>query len=190
MIMDRRSFLKRGAQKTAEQAVDLIEKRVKEQARRWIRPPWAVQELDLLIKCSRCGDCISACPQDIVFGLRASLGVDVAGTPALDLSHEACLLCDDWPCVSACNTGALQLPEGKHAGTAPPKLAIAEIDRGNCLPYKGPECGACDGSCPVPGALSWKDHKPRINPGLCVGCGQCRAACVLEPAAVVLRSVS
>lgn len=188
--MDRRSFLKRGAQKTAEQAVDIIEKRVKEQARRWIRPPWAAAELDLLLRCTRCGDCITACPQDVIFSLRASLGVEVAGTPALDLGHKACLLCDDWPCVNACETGALALPELDNGETATPKLAIARIKQGDCLPFNGPECGACEGSCPIPGALSWTECKPRIDPALCVGCGQCRSACVLNPAAITLHSLS
>lgn len=186
--MDRRNFLKRTAQKTAEHAIESVEARIKERARRWIRPPYAVTELDFLLSCSRCGDCVSACPHKLIFPLKASLGADVAGTPALDLTHRACQLCEDWPCVAACETGSLRMTEKDDGNVALPHLAIAQIDEDSCLPYKGPECGACEGSCPIEGALTWSDYRPSINSELCVGCAQCRHACVLQPSAIFIMS--
>lgn len=186
--MDRRNFLKRSAQKTAERALESVEARVKERARRWVRPPYALTELDFLLACSRCGDCISACPHEVIFPLKAGLGADVAGTPALDLTRKACQLCADWPCVSACETGALQITTTDEGNALLPRLAIAGIDETSCLPYKGPECGACEGSCPVEGALIWSDYRPVINTELCVGCAQCRHACVLQPSAISITS--
>jgi len=186
--MDRRNFLKRGVQKTAEHAVEAIEKRAKERARRWLRPPFAIEELDFLLQCNRCGDCIDACPHQVVFPLKASLGPDVAGTPALDLLHKACLLCDDWPCITACQTGALALPETEDDTPVMPRLALATVDTRTCLPYQGPECGACEGSCPLPDTLLWKNYRPVINADSCIGCGQCRSACILDPSAILIQS--
>lgn len=187
--MDRRGFLRRSAQKTAKHAVESIEARVKQRARRWIRPPFAIEELDLILRCTRCGDCIDACPHKVIFPLKASLGADVAGTPALDLTNNACRLCEDWPCVTACEADVLVIEENEDGSVEPPKLALAVVDTENCLPYKGPECGACAGSCPVDGALDWNGDKPVIHAGLCVGCGQCRQVCVLDPSAIRIESV-
>jgi len=187
--MDRRGFLKRSVQKTAEHAVEAVEARLKERARRWIRPPFAVAELDLLLGCTRCGDCIDACPHKVIFPLKASLGPDVAGTPAMDLTNNACHLCQDWPCVTACEPGVLKLPPTESETETLPRLAIARVDTEACLPYLGPECGACAESCPVEGALGWQGDKPVIHPDHCVGCAQCRRACVLDPSAILIQSL-
>jgi len=62
---------------------------------------------------------------------------------------------------------------------------VASIDERSCLPYLGPECGACADSCPVAGALQWPDgRKPVIDQDLCAGCALCREACIVDPKAV------
>jgi len=195
--MDRRSFFRRAAQKTGEVLVRGADVRVKARARHWFRPPYAIDELDFLLGCSRCRECIAACPHDVVFALPARLGAQVAGTPALDLLNRGCHLCSDWPCVSACEPGVLRIPEmeveeeGEDDPPPPlPRLAAARIDPRHCLPYQGPECGACDGSCPVPGALRWDAFRPTIDVELCTGCGLCREACIVEPKAVTIESLS
>ena len=113
--------------------------------------------------------------------------------------------------MQACGEGALHLPElianqqiaaeelessqessddnsdnESEAATAPPlpKLASASINKENCLPYSGPECGACEASCPVAGALIWDSQKPLIDNAVCVGCGLCRQACIMQPSAI------
>ena len=186
--MDRRNFLKRSAQKTAEHAIETVEARVNERARRWIRPPFAIAELDFLLGCTRCGDCIEACPHDVIFPLKNSLGADVAGTPALDLNNKACQLCDDWPCVTSCKPGVLLIVDTEEKVAPLPHLAKIHINTETCLPYQGPECGACEGCCPVEGALIWKDFKPVINQEMCTGCAQCRHACVMQPSAIQVES--
>lgn len=144
---------------------------------RWIRPPFALPELDFVLACTRCGECIAACPHGTVFSLSVGLGAILAGTPALDLNNRACYLCADWPCVNACQQGALSLP---YAEAWPAPLAEATIDTAQCLPYQGPECGACESSCPVAGALRWEHTRPHIDPTLCLGCGRCRSACIVS----------
>lgn len=187
--MDRRGFLKRSAQKTTQKAVEALDVRVKARASQWIRPPFALDELEFLLTCTRCGDCVDACPHDVVFQLGANLGADVVGTPALDLINKACRLCQDWPCVQACEPKALSKPDELQDDMSPlPLLANCSIEVTTCLPYLGPECGACEQSCPVEGALVWNNAKPSIDIKLCVGCGLCRIACVLSPAAVKVQA--
>ena len=179
--MDRRDFLRRGIGKVTEVAVEQAEKKVTAKVN-WIRPPFALPELEFLLACTRCSDCIDACPHNTIFPLAARLGPDVVATPALDLLNSACHLCDDWPCVQSCKSNALQYPDTEQADF--PKLALASIDTEACLPYLGPECGACSDSCPVEDALVWDNEKPVIQQAYCTGCALCREACILEPKAI------
>jgi ferredoxin-type protein NapG len=188
--MDRRAFFKLGVEKASKTAVKLVDDKLKQRASHWIRPPYALDELEFLLACTRCDKCIEACPHDVVFKLSAKLGMQVVGTPAMDLLNKGCHLCEDWPCVKACEPKALQFPEVEEGEALPlAKIAYAEINTQTCLPYTGPECGACASSCPVPGALLWDMDKPRIDPETCVGCSLCREACIVNPKAVTIKSL-
>jgi ferredoxin-type protein NapG len=179
--MDRRQFFQNALQKAAKTVVEHGDARVTARASRWIRPPYAITELDFLLTCTRCSDCINACPHAVIFPLAARCGAQVAGTPALDLLHKGCHLCADWPCVNACKTGALQRPpESKASEPSWPLLARVNINTATCLPYQGPECGVCVAVCPVPGALRLAQERPVIDDTLCTGCALCREACIVE----------
>lgn len=210
--MDRRDFFRAAFRKTTEKAVEYAEKKVEQEALHWIRPPYAINEFDFLINCTRCNDCIEACPHQVIFPLAKRVGIKAANTPALDLLNKACHLCEDWPCVVACQEDALVFPkiegntvesntvEGnkdnretnnidngidvdKKQDIPLPILAQATINTETCFPYSGPECGACN-ICPVPGALLWDQQRPYIDEEKCVGCGLCREVCIVEPKAV------
>ena len=196
--LSRRQFFKSGVGNATKAGIEVIESRVEQKARGWIRPPFARSELEFLLACTRCDACIDACPHGVIFPLPFSRGAEVAATPALDLLNKGCHLCEDWPCVQACGDGALLFHEleGEQeieaAGAArlfPGPLASVGIDTAACLPYNGPECGACKGSCPVPDTLRWQGEKPRIDSETCVGCGLCREACIVEPKAVTVSSL-
>lgn len=189
--MDRRDFFRRGFGQAAEVAVKAVDKHVADKAKHWIRPPYALPELDFLLACTRCNACNEACPHNVIFPLAARLGADVANTPALDLLKAGCHLCEDWPCVTACEPKALVLiaDESSDSGyQALKKFANAEINEGLCLPFSGPECGACISACPIEGALSLAQEKPVINQKLCVGCALCRDACIVEEKAITIYS--
>lgn len=187
--MNRRELFKQAAAKVTRLAVNEARMRATGRATHWIRPPYALDELEFLLACTRCGECTHACPHQVIFPLAARLGAQVAATPALDLLNHGCRLCADWPCVKACKPGALKLPEAKDGEAIPlPGLAAVSVNTATCLAYLGPECGACAASCPVPGALIWDQEKPRINPESCTGCGMCREACVVEPKAIEVKS--
>jgi ferredoxin-type protein NapG len=197
--MDRRTFFKSGFDTTTRAAVKFADAQVKARARHWIRPPFAIDELEFLLACTRCDQCIEACPHDVIFPLATRLGAQVATTPAMDLLNRGCHLCVDWPCVGACDTGALKLaeneidraPDEADVAVRPlPDLARLRIDTQRCLPYLGPECGVCADSCPVEGAMSWSHEKPRIDEQLCTGCALCREACVLQPSAIEIETLA
>lgn len=205
--MDRRNFFRSALKKGGKAAVKAVDAQVKKQASRWIRPPFAIDELDFILACTRCSDCIEACPHQVIFSLSARLGAKFAGTPALDLLNKGCHLCEDWPCVTACEADALRLPADDAATTdnenvaseseeatkdeqlIPPRLAKVAINEDACLPYNGPECGACFSCCPVPGALTQDMFRPVINPSLCCGCGLCRENCIVDPKAVTIATI-
>ena len=188
--MKRRDFLRFGAQKAVAAGAETIRGTTAMATADWIRPPYAEREDIFLSRCTKCDDCIAACPHNVLFPLPARLGDRVAGTPAMDLGCRGCHLCADWPCVAACETGALQRTESpEDAAPARPKLARLTINQGTCLPYAGPECGACASVCPVPGALIWEGGlRPVIDETICTGCALCREACIIDPKAVDIRS--
>ena len=193
--LDRRNFFRLGIHKAAKAAVDVAEARIMQQASRYIRPPFAIDEIDFLTKCTRCHDCIEACPHQTIFPLSAKLGIEIVSTPALDLINGACHLCEDWPCVAVCEPEALKIPETENSEDdivyeqCSPHLAEVHINPDVCLPYMGPECGVCGSVCPVPGAISWDLSKPQINMDICTGCAICRQSCITDPKAITISSI-
>jgi len=197
--LDRRAFFTKGAGKVAQTVTKHAAEKARKNASRWIRPPFAIEELDFLIGCTRCSDCINACSYGIIFPLPSKLGVKVFNTPAMDLNNQGCHLCEDWPCVQACEKNVLSLTElinpqtqetletNKTAAKPLPKISRVSINTKTCLPYNGPECGACN-ICPVEGAMIWEMNKPVIVEAICTGCALCREACIVEPKAINLQS--
>jgi ferredoxin-type protein NapF len=184
-----RDLFRLGRKKVVEVASQVAAAKATNRAEGWIRPPFALDEFDFLLRCTRCDKCIDACPHDVLFALPAR--AHAGRTPAMNLLRHGCHMCADWPCVSACAPGALTFPEdGAEQPPAAPKFAAARIDETICLPYSGPECGACASSCPVPGALNWEGGvRPVIDPKLCTGCALCREACITDPKAVQISAL-
>ena len=182
--LNRRDFIRLSARKTAEVTAQLAHTPTAPQ--NWLRPPFAETELRFLLDCTRRDKCIEACEFDVLFKLPERMGRQVSGTPAMDLLNQGCRMCVDWPCVKACEPQALRIPDEPGDNlSAMPRLARVEIDPNTCLPYLGPECGACAHACPIPGALEWENGvKPIINEELCTGCALCREACIADPKAV------
>ncbi len=146
------------------------------------RPPGAVVEEKFLELCTGCTDCRQACPEAAIHSL-AEWVVPGAGTPLMVPEDRPCLMCDGFPCVSACTTGALVMPE-----TSVVRLGTVVLDPSICLPFMGPECGACARLCPegASGALTMRLARPTIHADLCVGCGRCIEACPTSPKALTM----
>jgi len=125
--------------------------------------------------------CVEACPQRAIHTLTEGAGLG-AGTPVMVPDSRACTMCEGFPCVKACDDGVL-LP---FEGSAWP-LGTVVVDPTRCLPFLGPECGACRGMCPGDvDALKIVRNRPVIDEERCVGCGLCIEACPTRPAALEL----
>jgi len=143
------------------------------------RPPGAAQERRFLELCTSCGDCGRACPHHAVYTLGASVHPG-AGTPVMLPERRPCHQCEGFACAAACETGALTVPE-----TPTVRLGRVTLDTSRCLPFLGPECGACARLCPGEvEALRLVVGRPEIDEEACVGCGLCIEACPVEPAAL------
>ena len=131
-----------------------------------VRPPWSLAEDRFTELCTRCDDCVTACPSHII---RRGEG----GFPGIDFSNAACTFCE--ACVSACKTGALV----KDGASAPWRL-VAQIGDA-CLAQQKVECRVCGEQCdaaairfrPAIGGISL----PELDIVACTGCGACVAPC-------------
>lgn len=143
-----------------------------------LRPPGALAEPDFLRACTRCGDCSEACPHDAI-RMAAPRLREAAGTPVLEPHEAPCLLCEDLPCVAACEPGALRDDALAVLGTA----RVSALD---CLNRLGSPCSVCVERCPVPDAISFRGNVPEVEESLCTGCGQCQHACPAPQNAILL----
>ncbi|SHJ50528.1 ferredoxin-type protein NapF [Shimia gijangensis] len=128
-----------------------------------MRPFGAIAEQTFHNTCTSCGDCVSACPESILFKGEG-------GLPYVNFSQDGCTFCGD--CIEACETGALVADQ--------PWLWSASI-ASTCLSEKGVQCRTCQDHCDerairfqlVPGGR----EKLELNSSLCTGCGYCVAPC-------------
>ncbi len=142
------------------------------------RPPGAVNETAFLADCTRCGDCIRACPPDAIVLAPEKYGA-AAGTPIIDPMTSPCVMCDDPPCIHACEPGVLSFD-------APLKMGTASIRDPYCLAHQGTSCTVCSEQCPVEGAIEVIDGKPVIDDATCTGCGVCQYVCPAPYNAVLI----
>lgn len=146
------------------------------------RPPGAVNESVFLAGCTRCGDCMKACPVGAIVPAPERFR-GAGGTPIVDVHVQACVMCEEAPCISACGPGVLR-------PGLPRKMGVAWIQPDACLARTGTFCTVCAERCPVPGAVSVCDGKPIINPTACTGCGVCYGVCPAPTNAIVVMPLA
>ena len=141
----------------------------------WLRPPGALPERDFLATCTRCNDCVAACPQWAVRKAGRELGWGIVGTPILLPAEQPCWMCTDMPCIPACETGAL-LPL-EHPSDA--RMGTIAIRMDECYAAQGSICETCAERCPTrPKAIRVAfGQAPEIDAALCTGCGVCAWLC-------------
>ena len=139
----------------------------------WVRPPGALPEPRFLEKCTRCTDCLVACPRHSIRRLGPEFD-KIQGTPAIIPLESPCVLCHDLPCIQACPTGAL-------VPTPIPELAMgtAVVDGAACYIAHDLPCDYCIEHCPLTGQAIARgtDGIPVVNELACVGCGVCAHSC-------------
>ena len=133
-----------------------------------LRPPWALAGEAFTARCTRCDDCVRACPSAVI---RRGSG----GYPEMDFSAGACTFCRD--CVAACKAGAFAVDvPGSFAAFAHRAVVAA-----SCLAANGVVCRACGDSC-EPGAIRFRlapagRSFAQVDLSRCNGCGDCQRVC-------------
>lgn len=133
-----------------------------------IRPPWALPFASFVAACTRCDDCIRACPQHI---LQRGDG----GYPETRFQSGECSFCGE--CAAVCKAGAFQ-PEARTPHNAwDLKVSIAPT----CLSLNGVVCRTCGDHCDAHAIRFQLQTRavavPQINPASCTGCGACQSVC-------------
>jgi len=130
-----------------------------------MRPPWALGEPDFLDACTRCGDCIAACPEHVLVR-------DAGRFPAFDPTLGECVFCE--ACVEVCAPRALDKAEVQPAWSLKARIASA------CLAMNGVICLACRDACGE-AAIRFQPARggaaPRLDDACCTGCGACVGIC-------------
>ncbi len=150
-----------------------------------LRPPGALPAKDFDKHCIRCRRCMEVCPYQSIRMAHGNRGPDM-GKPYIIARDTPCYLCDDFPCIAACPTDALQDVENMRAVN----MGLARIDQGLCLAYNGIICRACYERCPIYGEAITLDEQlyPKVHREHCVGCGICEHVCPTEPKSIVVMS--
>ncbi|GAB6044299.1 ferredoxin-type protein NapF [Endothiovibrio diazotrophicus] len=138
-----------------------------------LRPPWSIAEPRFIERCTRCGDCLRACPAGI---LQAGRG----GFPEVDFSRGECTFCDR--CATACARGVIDRSDERL-----PWQAVAVVDD-RCLALRGVVCRSCGERCPE-GAITFRmvvggAALPQLELAACSGCGACVAPCPVGAVAI------
>jgi ferredoxin-type protein NapG len=153
-----------------------------------IRPPGACLESAFLQLCSRCGNCVRACPFFVLKPVMMTNDFD-KGTPALRCQEAFCRFCERFPCVAACRTGALALSNVDRLR----KIGSATCKDANCLRSQGTDCRVCLEKCKELGyeAITISDgNPPVVDSKKCSGCGACAVVCPAYPdSAIVIKPV-
>ncbi|MCP5407029.1 MAG: ferredoxin-type protein NapF [Chromatiaceae bacterium] len=138
---------------------------------RSIRPPWAVPETLFVERCTRCGECLNACPHGIIKEGRGKF-------PKLDFALHGCDFCRK--CVEVCEPKALNYDTATV--TSPWNLKAAILPA--CLSLNAVVCRSCGEVCEER-AISFKLElrgvaRPNVNTESCTGCGECFAVCPVK----------
>jgi len=150
-----------------------------------LRPPGAIEESQFLAGCTRCNDCATACPHNAIMpASKETLGIvsrfpALEGTPLIDPDVQACLMCEDFPCITACEPQVL-------THEVPVMIGTARITEHLCVAHHGTTCTVCFERCPVEGAIQINNGKPTIDEAICTGCGVCRYVCPAPENAILL----
>lgn len=180
---DRRQFFRESVGSLFEKALEATEERVIQQ--RYLRPPGALTEMGFLAACTRCGECVTACPPKVILVAPPSAGL-AAGTPYLDVRRAPCEACPTMPCAQACPTDALTVPADGWEGY---RLGVLEFVPERCVTFRGQVCRACADACPRGEQALTMDEAghPVLRHEGCVACGVCIRACISVPASFEFR---
>jgi ferredoxin-type protein NapG len=149
----------------------------------WLRPPGALPEEDFRTACTRCGDCVKACPvKAIQLDPHNRIG---GGLPYIDAEVTPCTLCEGLNCMLSCPTGALLYVSREEID-----MGTAEWRMYECLRTSGSDCRICVDQCPMGAAAieipETDEREVIVHEAGCTGCGVCQQQCPTTPKAIVV----
>jgi ferredoxin-type protein NapG len=160
------------------------------QNQRFLRPPGANSPgSDFESVCSRCGNCVTACPAHAI--KMDANGLLADGFPYIIADTQPCVVCTELACMKSCPTGALKMVERLNID-----MGTAKVDHDLCLRNHGEACTLCLDVCPLDGKdppgsptalfVSQESGKVRVRQNTCIGCGLCENRCPTEPRAITI----
>ncbi len=149
------------------------------QAKNPLRPPGGVRSGEtkpekFLQLCTRCNQCVLACPQDILKPSILESGLEGIGTPIVEFGGSYCdPSCNR--CSVVCPSGAIPVFSGIEKMQE--KIGLAHVYYPECT-----RCNRCVDACPYQafGEVEVEGYRgiyPQVNPDRCNGCGICLAVC-------------
>lgn len=146
----------------------------------FLRPPGALAESDFLAKCSRCGNCVRACPAEAI-RIVPDVG---SGAPYIDANLAPCVVCTTLECMLVCPTGALVPTPMKFID-----MGTARWNSNTCLRPRGEDCRICVDECPIGEVAIRLDETGavRVSDDGCVGCGVCQNRCPTGPKSIIVE---
>lgn len=145
-----------------------------------LRPPGALKEDRFLDACTRCGECVSACPAAAIQIDSTAYNGD--GAPYIDPEVMPCTVCGTLACMKVCPTDALgYLPKWLiHMGTA-------VWNEDSCVRNYDSTCTTCIDQCPIGlDAIELRDGKVHVKEQGCTGCGTCQYYCPTYPKSITV----
>lgn len=126
------------------------------------RPPWTGEAFT--DACTRCGDCIAACPDQLLFK-------GDGGYPEIRFDQDGCNFCGQ--CAQACSVDAFNVDGPAFRW----RINLAA----NCLAFADIDCRSCEDAC-EPRAIRFRPAlgraaQPELSLDACNGCGACMAVC-------------
>lgn len=193
--VNRRSFFRNGLRELLRPVVESIDEKITQlkdvlppeptPATRplsltFLRPPGALDEPMFLAKCSRCGDCVAACPANAIVISPSAAN----GAPFIDANVAPCVVCTTLECMTVCPTGALEPTPIKFID-----MGTARWKPETCVRTRGEDCRICVDECPIGEVAISLDASGnvRVHDDGCVGCGVCQHRCPTIPKSIVVE---
>lgn len=158
-----------------------------------IRPPGAVSS-GFNALCARCGNCMQACPYDLIQPDMGLSGIDGLFTPTLNFrsknsEQEQFCFQECVACSEVCPTGALTVLDMVEKQQR--AIGLATVCRKECVAWGKQEyCVVCQEYCPYQAIIEVERGGvvcPIVDIDKCRGCGACESQCPAQPIAIVVR---
>ena len=134
-------------------------------------PPWSLPGEMFIAACTRCDECINACPESVLYKGEG-------GFPEIDFKRGACTFCSE--CVTICQADAFHAVNN-DIDSAWDLVAFVSPD---CLSVQGITCRSCADHCETK-AIRFKlqlggKAVAVVSQEACTGCGACVIPCPVD----------